>query len=38
MLAALPEEYEIDPARKAGEERRAQMTADAQAAADSIDA
>ncbi|MDB5662858.1 MAG: family oxidoreductase [Sphingomonas bacterium] len=38
MLAAFPEEYEIDPARKAGEERRAQMTADAQAAADSIDA
>jgi NAD(P)-dependent dehydrogenase (short-subunit alcohol dehydrogenase family) len=38
MLRAFPKEYEIDPQRKAGEERRARMTAEAQAVADAIDA
>jgi len=38
MLDAFPNDYEIDPVRKAGEERRAQMTAEAKAIADAIDA
>lgn len=37
MLAAFPESYEIDPQRRAGEERRAQMTAEAREIADRID-
>lgn len=37
MLEAFPTDYEIDPFRKAGEERRAQMTAQARAVADAID-
>jgi len=38
MLAAFPQDYEIDPQRQAGEERRARMTAEAKAIADAIDA
>jgi NAD(P)-dependent dehydrogenase (short-subunit alcohol dehydrogenase family) len=37
MLRAFPTDYEIDPFRKAGEERRADMTAQAKAIADAID-
>jgi NAD(P)-dependent dehydrogenase (short-subunit alcohol dehydrogenase family) len=36
MLAAFPTEYEIDEVRKAGEERRAKMTAEAKAIADAL--
>ena len=36
MLAAFPTEYEIDAVRKAGEERRAKMTAEAKAIADAL--
>lgn len=36
MLAAFPTDYAIDPVRKAGEERRAKMTAEAKAIADAL--
>ena len=36
MLAAFPTDYEIDAVRKAGEERRAKMTAEAKAIADAL--
>jgi len=36
MLRAFPTDYVIDPVRKAGEERRAQMTAEARAIADAL--
>jgi NAD(P)-dependent dehydrogenase (short-subunit alcohol dehydrogenase family) len=36
MLAAFPTEFEMDEVRKAGEERRAKMTAEAKAVADAL--
>lgn len=36
MLTAFPTEYEIDPERRTGEERRARMTAEARRIADAI--
>jgi hypothetical protein len=36
MLAAFPTEFEMDEVRKAGEERRAKMTAEARAVADAL--
>lgn len=38
MLRAFPTEFEIDPERKAMEERRARMTAEQKAVADALDA
>jgi NAD(P)-dependent dehydrogenase (short-subunit alcohol dehydrogenase family) len=36
MLAAFPKDFEMDEVRKAGEERRAKMTAEAKAVADAL--
>jgi hypothetical protein len=37
MLAAFPAEFEMDERRRTGEERRAKMTAEAKALADSLE-